>query len=389
MIPNDKSFCEIDPDVKDRWGIPVLRFHWEWSDHELNQVRHMQQTFRDIFESMGGRVAAGGGRGGGAGQTTDPTARVDRPPISRGGAIIHEVGTVRMGDDPEDERPQQVLPVARRQEPVRRRRRAVCQQSGQEPDAHDRCARLADSRVSRRRIEEGQCLRSHVAMPCAGWRWPLPRPASSTASTRAKSTIMASQATTAGGAYTPTTFTGDQFKTLERLADLIIPVENGKPGALAAGAAPWIDMISSENDDLKASYAKGFAWLDATMKARGAKDFASASLADQTALLDLIAYRRNASPELTPGHRVLHARAAHDRRRVLHERDRHQGHRLSRQLADGVVPLAHGGDRVRAQARAQPVASARHGHVPARAEDRDAELQSSALLLFQYAFCPT
>jgi len=111
---------------------------------------------------------------------------------------------------------------------------------------------------------------------------------------------MASQATT-GGAYTPKTFTGAQFKTLERLTDLVIPVEDGKPGALAAGAAPWIDMISSENDDLKGSYAKGFAWLDATMKARGAQDFASASLADQTAVLDLIAYRRNASPELTPG----------------------------------------------------------------------------------------
>jgi len=49
MIPNEKSFCEIDPEVKDRWGIPVLRFHWEWSDHELNQVRHMQTTFRAIL----------------------------------------------------------------------------------------------------------------------------------------------------------------------------------------------------------------------------------------------------------------------------------------------------------------------------------------------------
>ena len=112
---------------------------------------------------------------------------------------------------------------------------------------------------------------------------------------------LAAQATAPGGAYTPKTFTGAQFKTLEKLADLIIPVENGKPGALAAGAAPWIDMISSENDDLKSSYAKGFAWLDATMKTRGANDFASASVADQTALLDVIAYRRNASPELTPG----------------------------------------------------------------------------------------
>ena len=75
MIPNEQSFCEIDPEVKDRWGIPVLRFHWGWSDHELNQVRHMQTTFRAILESMGGRINApqGGGRGRGgrgAAQTT-------------------------------------------------------------------------------------------------------------------------------------------------------------------------------------------------------------------------------------------------------------------------------------------------------------------------------
>ena len=58
MIPNENSFCEIDPEVKDRWGIPVLRFHWAWSDYELDQVRHMQSTFRAILEGMGGRVNA-------------------------------------------------------------------------------------------------------------------------------------------------------------------------------------------------------------------------------------------------------------------------------------------------------------------------------------------
>ena len=57
MIPNEESFCEIDPTVKDKWGIPVLRFHWKWSDHELNQVRHMQKTFRAILEGMGGQIA--------------------------------------------------------------------------------------------------------------------------------------------------------------------------------------------------------------------------------------------------------------------------------------------------------------------------------------------
>ena len=112
---------------------------------------------------------------------------------------------------------------------------------------------------------------------------------------------MTSQAAAATGTYAPKTFTAAQYRTLERLTDLIIPVENGAPGAAAAGAAAWIDMISSENDELKANYAKGFAWLDATMKGRGAADFVSASPAQQTELLDLIAYRRNASPELTPG----------------------------------------------------------------------------------------
>jgi choline dehydrogenase-like flavoprotein len=122
MIPNEHCFCEIDPDVKDRWGIPVLRFHWAWSDHELNQVRHMQETFRAILETMGGRIAAPpipqapptGQAGAPTGQATAqtsagqaaaqmaaPTMQAGRVPISRGGAIIHEVGTVRMGDDPQ------------------------------------------------------------------------------------------------------------------------------------------------------------------------------------------------------------------------------------------------------------------------------------------------
>ena len=54
MIPNDDCYCEIDPAVVDRWGIPVLRFHWKWTDHELKQVKHMQETFRAIIDQMGG-----------------------------------------------------------------------------------------------------------------------------------------------------------------------------------------------------------------------------------------------------------------------------------------------------------------------------------------------
>ena len=42
MIPNDDTYCEIDPTVVDRFGIPVLKFHWKWTDHEINQVKHMR-----------------------------------------------------------------------------------------------------------------------------------------------------------------------------------------------------------------------------------------------------------------------------------------------------------------------------------------------------------
>lgn len=87
MIPNEDCYCEINPDEVDQWGIPTLRFHWKWSEHELNQARHMQHTFRDIVEAMGGRVLS---------TVHDDGARA----IARPGQIIHEVGGVIMGDDP-------------------------------------------------------------------------------------------------------------------------------------------------------------------------------------------------------------------------------------------------------------------------------------------------
>ena len=117
---------------------------------------------------------------------------------------------------------------------------------------------------------------------------------------------MASKAATAdGGRYQPKALSLHDYQTLERLTDLIIPVENGAPGAVAAGAARWIDMLASENGELKDIYTSGLAWLDAAMKQRGAADFLSAPPADQTAMLDLIAYRRNQSAEVAPGIRFF------------------------------------------------------------------------------------
>ncbi len=88
MIPNGKSYCEIDTNTKDKFGIPVLKFSWSWSDHEMKQVKHFQNAMKELIDKLGGVL------------TSEP----DEPAkaISKGGEIIHEVGTCRMGKDAKD-----------------------------------------------------------------------------------------------------------------------------------------------------------------------------------------------------------------------------------------------------------------------------------------------
>ncbi|MFC3810819.1 GMC family oxidoreductase [Lacihabitans lacunae] len=86
-IAREDNYCEIDPKVVDKWGIPVLRFHYKWSDYEIKQAKHMQDTFEEIIHSMGG--IPNGPKPG-----ADTNYGLLAP-----GRIIHEVGTVRMGSD--------------------------------------------------------------------------------------------------------------------------------------------------------------------------------------------------------------------------------------------------------------------------------------------------
>lgn len=86
MLPNDQCYAELDPVAKDQWGIPVLRFHWKWSDFELNQVRHQQKLIAELLATLGGKFAKP--------PESDPLKAI-RP----GGSVIHEVGGAIMGDD--------------------------------------------------------------------------------------------------------------------------------------------------------------------------------------------------------------------------------------------------------------------------------------------------
>ncbi len=87
-IATADNYCEIDPEKVDKFGIPVLRFHYKWSDHERKQARHMHETFEQVIHEMGG-IPLGKKPG------EDKNFGLNAP-----GEIIHEVGTVRMGSDP-------------------------------------------------------------------------------------------------------------------------------------------------------------------------------------------------------------------------------------------------------------------------------------------------
>jgi len=88
MIPNKDTYMEIDPSMVDKWGIPVPRFHFKFYDYEINQAKHMQETFRSIIAEMGGTPLS------------EMPTRERNYGLAPGGRIIHELGVTRMGNDP-------------------------------------------------------------------------------------------------------------------------------------------------------------------------------------------------------------------------------------------------------------------------------------------------
>ncbi len=87
-IPRYDNFCEIDPNVVDKYGIPVLKFNVKWSDYEIKQAKHMKETFKEIMHNMGAVITWG------ADDDASNNYGLESP-----GKIIHEAGTVRMGSD--------------------------------------------------------------------------------------------------------------------------------------------------------------------------------------------------------------------------------------------------------------------------------------------------
>lgn len=105
----------------------------------------------------------------------------------------------------------------------------------------------------------------------------------------------------AGGVYQPKLLNDHEYKTLAKLADWIMPADATSKGALDAGACEFIDLLCSQNPELATIYTGGINWLDRQMEVRHGAVFLDAKREQQQAMLDLIAYRKNDSPELGPG----------------------------------------------------------------------------------------
>ena len=88
-VAKRENYCKIDPAVVDKYGIPVLQFHTSHSEYEIKQAKHMMETFSGILHAMGAIITHG--------QDNDASNNWG---LHAPGNIIHEAGTVRMGNDP-------------------------------------------------------------------------------------------------------------------------------------------------------------------------------------------------------------------------------------------------------------------------------------------------
>jgi choline dehydrogenase-like flavoprotein len=82
VLARYENYVDLDPVIKDKWGIPVLRFHYRFGDNEKRMAQDMAETAQEMFETAGLEIVD-----------------VDRQVLTEGWSI-HEMGTARMGNDP-------------------------------------------------------------------------------------------------------------------------------------------------------------------------------------------------------------------------------------------------------------------------------------------------
>src|SRR5262249_32253195 len=151
----------------------------------------------------------------------------------------------------ENVRAEWLLPGARRQESLRRRRRLARHQSRQESNAYHHGALLARLRspacrsaerkplMAAEGISRRDVLRSLVIGATAG---SVLRVIPAEAAAYVHDTVAGEKA--GAGKYTPKFFSASQYATLTALCDAIIPKDDRSGGAVEAGAPEFVDLLT-------------------------------------------------------------------------------------------------------------------------------------------------
>jgi gluconate 2-dehydrogenase gamma chain len=95
-------------------------------------------------------------------------------------------------------------------------------------------------------------------------------------------------------AYSPQFFNPKEYRTVEVLAELILPATEDsahqlQPGAKEAGVAEFIDFMVYSDPSIQAQFQEGIAWLNNASKP--AAGFTALSAEQQHALLERLAYK--------------------------------------------------------------------------------------------------
>jgi len=98
-----------------------------------------------------------------------------------------------------------------------------------------------------------------------------------------------------------TFFDEHEMSTLTHLADMIIPKDDRSGSASDAGVPAFIEFIVKDMPQHQIPMRGGLKWLDVQCMKRFNADFLSCSAAQQTEMIDEIAYPEKTKPELEQG----------------------------------------------------------------------------------------
>jgi len=87
FLPNANTFVELDPEERDRWGLPVARIHLDRPEHHERAGRWVLERAAEILSDLGSPEPVHGSVGGIAAYLVHGTCRAGRDPD---GSVLNE-----------------------------------------------------------------------------------------------------------------------------------------------------------------------------------------------------------------------------------------------------------------------------------------------------------